>query len=196
MAQKMLVGDKDTVLMIPAFELNGVPQAALPSTGAAIPITAPTSALLNYFIGATTPADAGAHWGGNITCAILSDWKMELTDSDTKPAKTLCSVGSAEELTFYNYDANMNFLRDVDPFDDGSEFNLPMLLTSAPDTAYLIAHRIGYGRTAAAAVGQEWHFYYVWTDHAIPASSDGEYQTINETFVPKGIINFKYELGA
>lgn len=196
MAQKMLVGDKDTVLLIPAFEIGGVPQAALPSTGSAVPIDAPTVALLDYFIGITTPGDAGAQWGGNITCSVIDDWNLALKDSSTKNIRTLCSVGNAEELTYYNYDAVMNFLRDIDPKDATSEFNLAANLTSAPDVAYLVAHRVGYSRTTAAAIGQEWHFYYIWTDHAIPASSDDEYQVIGETFVPKGIINFKHELAA
>lgn len=196
MVQKMLVGDRDTVLFLPAYEINGVPQVADPSTATGIPITAPTAALLNYFIDITTPVDAGSSWGGNVTCTILNDWTLEMKASDTKDAKTLCSVGDSEDLTFYNYDAKMNFLRDVDPSDTSSEFNLPFSLTNAPDVAYLVAHRLGYSHTDAAAIGQEWHFYYVWTDHAIPASSDGEYQAIGEAFIPKGILNFKFELAA
>jgi hypothetical protein len=196
MAQKMLVGDKDTVLLIPAFEVNGVPQAANPGTGLAQPLDAITSALLNQFITTNTPDDANAHWGGNITCAVLDNMNLAMKDSSTKNVKTLCSVGNAEELTYYNFDAVMNFLRDVDPADATSEFNLPITLTQAPDVAYLIAHRIGYSRTAAAAAGQEWNFYYAWTDYPIPASSDGEYQEVGETFVSKGLVNFKSILGS
>ena len=196
MPQKLLVGDKDTVLLIPAFEINGIPQMALPSTGTALPITAPTTALLNYFISATTPAAAAARWGGNITCAIIDDWKLELKDSSTKVIKTLCSIGNSAELTYYNYDAQINVLRDIDPFDATSEFNLPINLMNAPDVSYIMAHRIGYSRTAAAAIGQEWLFYYVWTDHAIPNVADGDYQFIGESFVTKGLINFKFILAA
>jgi hypothetical protein len=196
MAQKMLVGDKDTVLLIPATEINGVPYALRPSTGTALPITAITSDLLNEFIGITTPNDAGAHWGGNVTCAVVDDWKLALKDSSTKDIKTLCSVGQASELTFFNYDAQMNFLRDVDPHDGDSEFNLPIQLTSAPDVAYIIAHRDGYASDAATATGQDWNFYYAWTDFAIPVFADGDYQEVGETFVPKGIINFGYALEA
>lgn len=196
MPQKLLVGDKDTVLLIPAFEISGIPQAALPSTGAAVPITAPTTALLNYFISATTPAAAAARWGGNITCSIIDDWKLEMKDSATKVIRTLCSIGNSAELTYYNYDAQLNVLRDNDPFDATSEFNLPLHLLNAPDVAYIIAHRIGYSRTAAAAVGQEWLFYYVWTDHSVSNVADGDYQFLGQAFVPKGIINFKYTLAA
>lgn len=196
MPQKLLVGDKDTVLLIPAFEINGIPQMALPSTATALPISAPTTALLNYYIPATTPANAAARWGGNITCAVLDDWKLEMKDSSTKVVKTLCSIGNAAELTYYNYDAQLNVLRDIDPFDATSEFNLPLHLMNAPDVAYVIAHRIGFSRTAAAAIGQEWLFYYVWTDHAIPNVADGDYQSLGESFVTKGLINFKYILAA
>lgn len=190
MAQKMLVGDKDTVLLIPAFELNGIPQAAMPGA-AAQPLNAITSAMLNAYITANTPSQTNAHWGGNITCAVLDDWKLGMKDSSTKQVTTLCSVGQAQELTFYNFDAQMNFLNDVNPFDTASEFNVPNNLTTAPDVPYIIAHRVGYSRVTAAAAAQEWNFYYAWTDLPINAFSDGEYQQTGQTFVPKGLINFK-----
>lgn len=196
MAQKMLVGDRDTVLLIPAYTVSGAPLMALPSTASGVPLSAPTAALLNYYIDITTPGDAGSSWGGNITCAILDDMNLAMADSATKNVRTLCSVGESEELTFYNFDAVMNFLRDVDPKASASEFNLPANLTSAPDVPYIIAHRIGYSRTEAAAVGQEWHFYYAWTDNSVPSASDGEYQGITQTFVKKGLINFKHELSS
>lgn len=194
MAQKMLVGDKDTVILIPAYEVNGVPQMAYSTSPTPVPFTAPTVALLNHYIAATTPGATGASWGGNITCAVIDDWNLALTDSATDDTRTLCSVGQSQELTFYNYDAVMNFLRDIDGKDSTSEFNLPANLTGAPDLAYVIAHRVGYKRTVAAAIGQEWHLYYVWTDYAIPAVADNSNQSIGETFVPKGVINFKYAL--
>lgn len=196
MPQKMLVGDKDTVLLIPAFEVNGVPRMALPTTAASVPIDDPTVALLNYWIDVLTPADSGSHWGGNVTCSVIDDWNLALTDSATDDTRTLCSVGQSQDLTFYNYDAVMNFLRDANPADATSEFNLPLNLLIAPDLAYVIAHRVGYSHTDNAAVGQEWHFYYVWTDHTIPASSDGDNLALGQTFVPKGLINFKHELDA
>jgi len=196
MAQKMLVGDKDTVLLIPAFEINGVPQMAYPTVPTPIPVDAPTVALLNYYIGVVNPDDVGSHWGGNITCSIIDDWNLALTDSATDDTRTLCSVGQSQDLTFYNYDGVMNFLRDIDPSDGASEFNLPLNLLNGPDIPYVIAHRKGYSRTVAAALGQEWHFYYFWTDHPIPAASDGANLAIGETFIPKGIINFKHEMAA
>jgi hypothetical protein len=191
----MLVGDKDTVLLIPAFTIGGVPQGAYPGA-APQPISAITSALLNYYIPVVTPASTGGHWGGNVTCDVVDDWKLQLKDSSTSPLKTLCSVGNANELTYYNFDAQMNFLRDISGTDTASTFNLPTYLTQAPDIPYLIAHRVGYDSQVAAAAGQEWNFYYVWTDLQIPASGDGVYMEIGETFVQKGLLNFKSILGS
>jgi len=196
MAQKMLVGDKDTVLLLPAFEVEGVPQTAYPTTAVAIPITAPTAALLNYYLDVVNPDDTGSFWGGNITCSVIDDWTLAQTDSATDDTRTLCSVGKSQDLTFYNFDGSMNFLRDIDPSDGTSKFNLPINLLSAPDIPYIIAHRVGYSSTTAAAIGQEWHLYYFWTDHFIPASADGDNLSIGEAFIPKGILNFKFELTA
>lgn len=198
MPQKMLVGDKDTVLLIPAFELLGIPYAANPAAPTAPQaINAITSSLLNTFIPITSPgATANAKWGGNITCAIVDDWKLGQKDSSTKDIKTICSVGQSSELTFYNYDAQMNFLRDLNPADTTSEFNLAATLTQAPDVPYIVAHRLGKSRTTAAASGEEWNFYYVWTDIPIPTFADGDFQTIGETFISKGLLNFKAVLAS
>jgi hypothetical protein len=195
-AHKMLVGDKDTVLLIPAFEIDGVPRLALPSTASYFSLESPTAALLNYYIGILNPGDSGAAWGGNVTCSIIDDMTLNLTDSATDDTRTLCSIGQSQDLTFYNYDGSMNFLRDVDPTDATSTFNLPINLTSGPDIPYVIAHRIGYKHNTAAAIGQEWNLYYFWTDHPVPASSDGDNLSIGETFIAKGLVNFKYELVA
>jgi len=196
MVQKLLVGAKDTVLLIPALEIAGVPNMAYPTAPTPIPIAAPTAALLNYYIDVLVPTDVGAHWGGNVTCNVIDDWNVAMTESERDDTRTLCSVGQSQDLTFYNFDAVMNFLRDINPQDNASTFNVPANLVSAPDIPYIIAHRVGYASTVNAAVGQEWHFYYVWTDHAIPGASDGQYQTLGETFVPKGLLNFKHVLVA
>lgn len=194
MAQKMLVGDKDTILLIPAFEIDGVPHMVSPDVSTPQSITSPTAALMNSFINTLVPSDANAHWGGNITCAVIDDWNVNMTDSATDDVRTVCSVGDSQDLTFYNYEAVMNYLRDMDRKDDSSEFNLPANLTSAPDLPYVIAHRIGYSRLDPAAAGQEWHLYYVWTDHSIPSATDGSNQAIGQTFVPKGIVHIKVKL--
>ena len=199
MAQKLLVGDKDTVILIPAFEIDGVPQLAYSASPDPVPIdntATAMAALLNHYIGIVNPDDTGSHWGGNVTCAIVDDWNVAMKDSSTKDVRTLCSVGQSQELTYYNYDAVMNFLRDLDPQDGTSEFNLAANLVDAPDVPYVIAHRVGYSRDTALTGTQTWHFYYVWTDWAILAFGDDDYQALGETFVSKGVVNWNAEVTA
>lgn len=198
MPQKMLVGDKDTVLLLPAYEINGVPQMAAPGL-APVPIApsaAGYAALFNYYIPVTTPAATGSSFGGNVTCAVIDDMNLANKDSGTKNTRTLCSVGQSEDLTVYNFDAVLNFLRDADQQASTSEFNLAANLVQAPDVEYVIAHRIGYAHNALVTGTQEWHLYYAWTDHAIPAASDDEYLAIGETFIAKGLIHFKASVTA
>lgn len=199
MAQKLLVGDKDTVLLIPAFEIDGVPQLAYSASPDPVQIDAVDSTmadLLDHYIGITSPGDPGSNWGGNVTCAVVDDWNLAMKDSATKDVRTLCSVGQSSELTYFNYDAVMNFLRDISPLDATSEFNLAANLTDAPDVPYVIAHRVGYSRDELVTGTQTWHFYYVWTDWNIPSFGDDDYQGLGQTFVSKGVVNWNAEVTA
>lgn len=199
MPQKLLVGDKDTVLLIPAFEMDGVPYlaySASPDPVAFDTVDSTMADLLDHYIGITSPGDTGSHWGGNVSCAVLDDWNVAMKDSSTKDVRTLCSRGQSQELTYFNYDAVMNFLRDLDPQDATSEFNLAANLVDAPDVPYIIAHRVGYDRDTLVTGTQTWHMYYVWTDWAIPSFGDDDYQALGETFVAKGVVNWNAEVTA
>jgi hypothetical protein len=188
---KLLPGN-ETVLLVPAVEVNGVPHLIGDTL---VPIEAPTSAVLNEWIVVTVPSHANAGAGGNVSCAIRDDMNLGLTDSDTDSDRTICSVGQSEDPTFYNFDAELTGFVDADVDGDGV-YNLFRDLTRAPDIPYVISHRIGYGQTVAAASGQEWDFYYAWTDNPVIGYGDGNNQTTTQNFVPKNIVNVGYELTA
>jgi hypothetical protein len=191
--RKVLPGD-ETVLLIPATEVNGVP-FAIGATGL-VNYEDPTVALLNRYIPIVSPASANAGQGGNISCAIRNDMTLKLDDSATDGDKSLCSKGTFEELTFYNFSAELNGFDDIDPTDTTSEFNLFKDLTRAPDVPYLIAHRQGYDNDTLAAVGQKWDFYYAWTGNPLPVIGDGNNLLTKAKFIPKNIVNFGYRLAA
>jgi hypothetical protein len=187
---KLLPGH-ETVILVPATEVNGVPQLL----GATmVPYTAPTSAILNKYIPITSNGVAGSGSGGNVSCALSDDLNLGLSDSDTSDERTICSTGQSQALTFYNFDAEFRIFRDIDTTDNTSEFNLAVDLTRAADIPYIIAHRIGYPQTALAAPGQEWDFYYAWTNNPVPDYADGENQAIAQTFISKSIVNVGYTL--
>lgn len=185
----------ETILLLPAIEINGVPWIVTP-TGL-VNYEAPTTAALNLFIPVVKPSDANAAQGGNISCAVLDDLNLGLTDSDTDDTKTVCSKGNSAELTFYNFDAELNAKRDKDITAD-SLWNLFRDLTRAPDVPYFIAHRVRgqIDSGTAAAIGQEWDLYYVHTDVQVPGYSDNGAIQAQSAFIPKNVVNVRYRLAA
>lgn len=193
MVAKLKVGNNEAVILIPAMEINGVPNL-IGTT--AVPYTAPTAAVINRYLNVLDNNDTNWGAGGNVTCALRDDMTLGGTDSDTDDDRTLCSTSASGAFTFYNFDAEFNIFRDANPTEATSVFNMARDLVQAPDVPYIIAHRIGYPHTTAAAVGQEWDFYYVWTDNPVPVYDDGGNQLVSQTFVPKNILNIGYELAA
>lgn len=185
-----LLEANETIVIIPAYEVNGIPQLIGDTL---VPFNAPTVAVVEKWRANSNTATLAA--GGNVSLAIKDDVKLEQIASDTDKDRTICSIGSSETPTLYNFDAQMNALMDADPTAQGV-FNLFRDLTFAPDIKYVIAQRVGYRQTVAAAVGQEWNFYYAWTDNPILAFKDGVNMAIGETFIPKNLINVRYTLAA
>jgi hypothetical protein len=188
--EKLLAGDKETIVFIPATEIGGIPQLIGDTL---VPINAPTVAVINKWLNnVSTSALAN---GGNISTAVKDDAKLEQIASDTDKDRTVTSVGQSETPTFYHFDAQLHGFRDASLTATGV-FNLFRDLTFAPDVPYIIAHRIGYVHNAVAAVGQDWSFYYGWTDNPIPGYADGGNQTVDQTIVAKNLINVRYTLAA
>lgn len=193
MANKVLPGN-ETVLLIPAIEKDGVPYLVYP--GGQESIAAPTSALLNHYIGILTNGSAGWGHGGNISCALRDDSVLRLDDSDTDSDRTICSIGQSETPTFYNFTNELNIFRDEDVDSTTSVFVMSYDLIRAPDIKYVAAHRIGRRNTENTAAGETWDFYYSWTDNPVPIYDDGGNQLVTATLVPKSIVNINYELAA
>lgn len=185
-----LLAANETVVLIPAYELNGIPQLIGDTTA---PMSAPTSAIINKWLNNYSTATLSS--GGNISKAIKDDLKLSQTASDTDKDRAITSFGKAEAPTTYNFQAQFNAFADVDPTAQGF-FNLFRDLTFDADIPYVIAQRLGYAYNVAAAAGQEWSFFYAWTDYPIWAYADDTNLAIGETFVPKNLINVRYTLAA
>ncbi|UOE45885.1 hypothetical protein [Agromyces larvae] len=195
MSAAKLVPGYETIVLAAAHEIDGVPWIVTP-TGL-VDYENPTAAALNIYHGITKPSQAYAGAGGNISCAVLDDLNLGLTGSDTSSNKTVCSKGNSESLTQYNFDAELNVLRDEDPDADGL-YNLVRDLTRDADAPYFIIHRVRGGKDSSEefAVGDEIDLYYVWTDHPVPAFPDSDDQTLGLNFVPKSIVNIAHVITA
>ena len=54
----------------------------------------------------------------NISCAIVTGFTLNPTDSDTDDTRSICDEGNVATPTWDNYEANLTFFRAADP--DGS----------------------------------------------------------------------------
>lgn len=192
MADRVLRGN-ETVLLIPAYVKDGVAQ--LLYDGGMEPITAPTTAVLNYWIPVNSAAHVNAIGGGNISCAVRDDMTLGLTDSDADTDRTLCDPAQVEELTVKQFEAALTGFRDKDLAGDGA-YNLFHKLTFGPDAQYVIAHRIGVPQTELATIDEMWDFYFATTDVQVPNYSNNANITDTATFIPKQQVNFAYKLAA
>lgn len=187
---KLRPGD-ETVLAIPTADVDGVPYLIGPD--GLEDYSDPSAALLNFWIDASKQSSPGGTAGGNISCTILDDMNLGLTDSDTDDDRTICSKGQSDALTFYNFDAEFNILRDEDLDADGI-FNHARAITRAPDVPYFIAQRVGIDSKEHTKIGEEWDFYYAYTDNPVPGYGDGENQSIGVNMVPKNQVNVGHVL--
>src|SRR5688572_15995544 len=69
----------------------------------------PTAAELNaQFVYTTTETNMVF----NISCAVLDDYTLNMSDSDTDDSLSICDVGNVESPTFQNYEASLDGFRD------------------------------------------------------------------------------------
>ncbi len=189
MPAKLKPGVAETLLAIPACEINGEVYVLAPTAGA-VPLTSITAALLNEYVGVTTLGSNGAR-GGNITCAIHDDMTLGLVGSETDPTRTLCTVGDSVSIKRLNFDASISYDRDASLTSTTSELALVHALFRAPDVFYVLAHRLGYPSTTNFANGQKVSYYYVATDIPIPVMDDDEYIGETQAFTSKGVVTWE-----
>lgn len=190
MPAKLKPGTAETVLAIPATEINGEVYALAPVAGA-VPLASINAALLNEYVGVTTLGTNGAR-GGNITCAIWDDMTLGLTGSETDDSRTLCTVGEKVTIKRLNFEASITYNRDASLTSTSSDYNLAHALFRAPDVFYILAHRIGYPSTTNFVDGtHKVSYYYVATDIPMPVMADDDYIAETQNFVSKGVVTWE-----
>ena len=144
---------------------------------------APTTAELN-----------SASFADDISCAVLDDYTLNLTDSDTDDTLTVCDIGNVSTRTFANYEAELTGLKDANFADSASVYNTFFKLFNAPDVRYWLVKRIGPSQATAFAVGQIVSLYGVSTDYPTNNAEDGSMLSMTANFKPTGAYNVNYTL--
>lgn len=152
----------------------------------------PTVAELNDLFAYSTNEDA---LGFNISCAILDDYTLNMTDSDTDDSLSICDIGNVSTPTFQNYEASLDGFRDRSVTDNGV-FNLFFDLFKGVDRPFILVKRIGYAQDAPFAVGQTISMYGVNTDYPIDLVDDNTMLQLGARFKPTGDVNINYEVAA
>lgn len=67
----------------------------------------------NGFADPENPTLAELNAGTNISCAIVTGYTLNFTDSDTSDAKTICDTSNVQTRGFSNYEASLSFFRDA-----------------------------------------------------------------------------------
>lgn len=133
--------------------------------------------------------------GFNISCAILDDYTLNMSDSDTDDSISICDIGNVSSPTFENYEAELNGFRDKSVTDNGV-FNLFRDLFLAPDRDYWLVKRIGYAQNAPFAVGQTISMYGVTTDYPIDVVEDNTMLQTGARFKTNGSLNVNHVITA
>jgi hypothetical protein len=152
--------------------------------------TAPTSAELNNQFVFTTHEDRMVF---NISCAILDDYTLNMTDSDTDDSLSICDIGNVSSPTFANYEASLDGFRDSS-VDASGVFNMFADLFRGPDRPFYLIKRIGYTSTTAFATGHVVSVYGVNTDFPVDIVDNNAMLQFGARFKPNGNLNTNYTL--
>lgn len=152
----------------------------------------PTAAELNDLFVYTTNEDGMVF---DISCAILDDYTLNMTDSDTDDSLSICDIGNVETPTFSNYEASLDFFRDSSVTANGV-YNLAWDLFKGVDRPFWLIKRIGPAQTAAFAIGQTISMYGVNTDLPVDLVEDNSMLQGGARFKPNGNLLTNYTIAA
>lgn len=119
------------------------------------------------------PSAAKLTTATNISCAIVSGYTLNATDSDTDDSTSICDASNAGVPTFYNYEGNLTFFRDADLVTATTDFAKAFAFFKAGKSTGFLVRRVGYLSTVAAAAGQKVSSYKFISDNPQDVVEDG-----------------------
>lgn len=125
----------------------------------------------------------------NVSCAIVSGYTLNPTDSDTDGTTSICNSANVATPTFYNYEGNITFFRESEGADkdNTSAYARAFGFFKHPDAEGYFVRRYGYRESVAAASGQEVQVFKFSSDNpqdVVP--DDGGPIQFTVPFLPQG----------
>lgn len=135
------------------------------------------------------PSAAALTEARNISCAIVTGYTLNPTDSDTDDSTTICDSANVDNPTSYNYEANITFEREAEGagYDPTSPRARAFEFFKQPDADGFLVRRLGMRNTVAPAAGQEVSVFKVSSDFpqdVVPEDNGAIQMTV--PFLPQG----------
>lgn len=153
---------------------------------------APTAAELNDLFAYSTNEDGMVF---DVSCAILDDYTLNMTDSDTDDTLSICDIGNVETPTFANYEASLDGFRDEVVTDNGV-YNLFFDIFKGVDRPFYLIKRIGVAQSALFAIGHTISMYGVTTDYPVDLVDDNAQLQFGARFKNTGELLTNYQIAA
>lgn len=122
----------------------------------------------------------------NISCAIVSGYTLNATDSDTDDSTSICDGANSGVPTFYNYEASLTFFRDADVVATTSDYAKAFAFFKQGKQSGYLVRRVGYLSNVAAVAGQKVSSYKVISDNPQDVVEDGGPVEYTVPFLPQG----------
>lgn len=122
----------------------------------------------------------------NISCAVVSGYTLNATDSDTDDSTSICDGANVELPTYYNYEANITFFREANLVDVTSDYAKAFAFFKAGRQTGWLVRRVGYLSSVAAAATQVVSSYKVISDYPQDVVEDGGPIEFTVPFLPQG----------
>lgn len=122
----------------------------------------------------------------NISCAVVSGYTLNPTDSDTDDSNSICDGANVATPTFYNYEGNITFFREGDPANTTSDYYKAFQFFKKKGATGYLVRRLGYLSSVPAAAGQEVSSYYFTSDNPQDVVEDSGPIQFTVPFLPQG----------
>lgn len=134
------------------------------------------------------PSAAKLTAAANISCAIVSGYTLNPTDSDEDNSTSICDGATVAVPTFYNYEGNITFFRDADLAATTSDYAkaFAFFKTRGNTAGGYLVRRVGYASTVAAAAGQVVSSFKFISDYPQDVVEDGGPIEFTVPFLPQG----------
>ncbi len=142
------------------------------------------------------PSAAILTTAANISCAIVSGYSLNATDSDTDDTTSICDGANVDVPTFYNYEASLTFFRDADTTATTTDFAKAFTFFKAGKQSGYLVRRVGYLSSVAAAAAQKVSSYKVMSDNPQDVVEDGGPVQYTVPFLPQGKMALNIALAA